>query len=182
MTQRKSGRPTKLTERDRRQLSLIITRCRRLTVAQVTSLMTSHHSMHWTINEWAKVIWTEKSAFELGKWSDEFPRDGTTGLPPSPSPLCQANGASTLDQRTTSTSPNGRQCTNSYGSFQQSVARAKRHSKYGVASTFTRPQPNRKYLEVDEKLNSEALPTSKFRRTQACYSVLLERHSPWHPQ
>ncbi|MBW0530837.1 hypothetical protein O181_070552 [Austropuccinia psidii MF-1] len=109
-TQQKSGRPTKLTERDRRQLSRIITRCRRLTVAQVTSLMTSHvsnrtiqreihklgkHSRiapkkpylrpqdfqrrlafaqahrHWTINEWAKVIWTDESAFELGKRVDQ---------------------------------------------------------------------------------------------------------------
>ncbi|MBW0546411.1 hypothetical protein O181_086126 [Austropuccinia psidii MF-1] len=43
--QRKSGQPTKLTEFDQQQLSHIITRCRQLTVAQVTSLMTSHNSM-----------------------------------------------------------------------------------------------------------------------------------------
>ncbi|MBW0462974.1 hypothetical protein O181_002689 [Austropuccinia psidii MF-1] len=91
-TQRKSGRPTKLTE-----------------LAQVTSLMTSPVSnrtiqreihklgkysriapkkpylrpqdfqrrlafaqahRHWTINEWAKVIWTDELAFELGKKVD----------------------------------------------------------------------------------------------------------------
>ncbi|MBW0568595.1 hypothetical protein O181_108310 [Austropuccinia psidii MF-1] len=45
-TQQKSGRPTKLTEHDRQQLSCIITQCQRLTVAQVTSLMTSHVSNH----------------------------------------------------------------------------------------------------------------------------------------
>ncbi|MBW0473333.1 hypothetical protein O181_013048 [Austropuccinia psidii MF-1] len=105
---------------------------------------------------------------------DEFPRDGPTGLPPSPLPLCQANGASTLDQRMTSTSPNGRQCADSYGSFQQSVAQTKRHTQDGVAGTFTRPQPNQKHLEVNEKPNIKALPTSKFGRTQACYLVLLE--------
>ncbi|MBW0542301.1 hypothetical protein O181_082016 [Austropuccinia psidii MF-1] len=26
---------------------------------------------HWTIHEWAKVIWTDKSAFELGKQADQ---------------------------------------------------------------------------------------------------------------
>ncbi|MBW0584762.1 hypothetical protein O181_124477 [Austropuccinia psidii MF-1] len=26
---------------------------------------------HWTINEWAKVIWTDESAFKLGKWVDQ---------------------------------------------------------------------------------------------------------------
>ncbi|MBW0524354.1 hypothetical protein O181_064069 [Austropuccinia psidii MF-1] len=87
-----------------------------------------------------------------------------------------------MEQRTTLTSPNGRQRADSYGSFQQSVAQTKRHTQDGVASTFTRPQPNRKHLEVDEKSNIKALPTSKFRRTQACHSVLLEQHSPWHPQ
>ncbi|MBW0586985.1 hypothetical protein O181_126700 [Austropuccinia psidii MF-1] len=40
-TQKKTGRPMKLNDRDWRQLSRIITRCRRLTVAQVSSLMTS---------------------------------------------------------------------------------------------------------------------------------------------
>ncbi|MBW0515096.1 hypothetical protein O181_054811 [Austropuccinia psidii MF-1] len=27
---------------------------------------------HWTINEWAKVIWTDESAFELGKKVDQI--------------------------------------------------------------------------------------------------------------
>ncbi|MBW0548726.1 hypothetical protein O181_088441 [Austropuccinia psidii MF-1] len=40
-TQKKTCRPTKLNDRDWRQLSQIITRCRRLTIAQVASLMTS---------------------------------------------------------------------------------------------------------------------------------------------
>ncbi|MBW0542043.1 hypothetical protein O181_081758 [Austropuccinia psidii MF-1] len=100
----------------------------------------------------------------------------------TPVPLCRENGASTLDQRTTSTSPNGRQCADSYGSFQQSVTQTKRHTQDGVAVTFTRPQPNQKHLEVNDKPNIKALPTSKFRRPQARYLVLLEQHSPWHPQ
>ncbi|MBW0573145.1 hypothetical protein O181_112860 [Austropuccinia psidii MF-1] len=65
-TQQKSSQSTKPTEHARRQLSCIITRCQQLTVAQVTSLMTSHNSTrnsqahrHWTINEWAKVILTD---------------------------------------------------------------------------------------------------------------------------
>ncbi|MBW0587574.1 hypothetical protein O181_127289 [Austropuccinia psidii MF-1] len=109
-TQKKTCRPTKLNDRDRQQLSRIITRCQRLTIAQVASLMTSlvstqtiqreihklgKHSQitpkkpylrpqdfqcwlafaqahrHWKINEWAKVIWTDKSAFELGKRVDQ---------------------------------------------------------------------------------------------------------------
>ncbi|MBW0516262.1 hypothetical protein O181_055977 [Austropuccinia psidii MF-1] len=99
----KKGRPTSMTEQDRQELSRIITCGRRLTVAQVTNLMThmvstqtiqqeihklSKHSRiaprkpylqpqdfqwrlafaqahhHWTINEWARVIWTNESAFE----------------------------------------------------------------------------------------------------------------------
>ncbi|MBW0498431.1 hypothetical protein O181_038146 [Austropuccinia psidii MF-1] len=43
-TQQKSGQPTKLTEHDGQQISRIITRCRRLTLAQVRSLMTLHVS------------------------------------------------------------------------------------------------------------------------------------------
>ncbi|MBW0486513.1 hypothetical protein O181_026228 [Austropuccinia psidii MF-1] len=39
-TQKKSGRPTKLTDRDRQELSQIITQECRLTLAQVTNLMT----------------------------------------------------------------------------------------------------------------------------------------------
>ncbi|MBW0592528.1 hypothetical protein O181_132243 [Austropuccinia psidii MF-1] len=104
-TQKKKGRPTIMTERDRRELSQIITRGRRLTVAQVTNLMThmvstrtihklGKHSCiapkkpylqpqdfqqrfafaqahrHWTINDWARVIWKDESAFELGKKVD----------------------------------------------------------------------------------------------------------------
>ncbi|MBW0460609.1 hypothetical protein O181_000324 [Austropuccinia psidii MF-1] len=42
--QQKSGQTTKLTECDRQQLSHIITQCRRLTISQVTSLMTFHNS------------------------------------------------------------------------------------------------------------------------------------------
>ncbi|MBW0578692.1 hypothetical protein O181_118407 [Austropuccinia psidii MF-1] len=98
-----------MTKRDRRKLSQIITRGRRLTVAQVTDLMThmvstqiiqqeihklEEHSRiaprrpylrpqdfqrclafaqahrHWTINDWAWVIWTDETAFELGKKVD----------------------------------------------------------------------------------------------------------------
>ncbi|MBW0485232.1 hypothetical protein O181_024947 [Austropuccinia psidii MF-1] len=100
-TQKKRERPTSMTERDRQELSQIITRGRLLTIAQVTDLMThtvstqtilqeihklSKHShiaprkpylqhrlafaqahRHWTINKWAWVIWTNESAFELGK-------------------------------------------------------------------------------------------------------------------
>ncbi|MBW0563163.1 hypothetical protein O181_102878 [Austropuccinia psidii MF-1] len=105
-TQQKTGRPTILKDCDRRQLSQIITCCHRLTVAQVTKLMTENVStrtiqreihklgkastiaprkpylrpqdfqarllfaqahVHWGINDWAKVLWTGKSAFELGK-------------------------------------------------------------------------------------------------------------------
>ncbi|MBW0465033.1 hypothetical protein O181_004748 [Austropuccinia psidii MF-1] len=39
-TQQKTGRPTILKDCDQHQLSQIITHCRRLTVAQVTNLMT----------------------------------------------------------------------------------------------------------------------------------------------
>ncbi|MBW0517573.1 hypothetical protein O181_057288 [Austropuccinia psidii MF-1] len=86
-TQRKSGQPTKLTERDRQQLSRIITRCRRLTLGKHSQiapkkpylrpqdfqcrLAFAQAHRHWTINEWAKVIWTDKSAFELGKRVDQ---------------------------------------------------------------------------------------------------------------
>ncbi|MBW0521889.1 hypothetical protein O181_061604, partial [Austropuccinia psidii MF-1] len=63
-TQQKSGRPTKLTEHDWRQLSRIVTRCRRLTVAQVTSLMTSHISNR-TI---------QRNIHKLGKYSQIAPK------------------------------------------------------------------------------------------------------------
>ncbi|MBW0588902.1 hypothetical protein O181_128617 [Austropuccinia psidii MF-1] len=206
-TQKKTGQPTKLNDRDWRQLSRIITRCQRLTVAQVASLMTSlvstltiqreinklgKHSRiaprkpylrpqdfqrrlafaqahrHWTINEWAKVIWTDESAFELGKRVDQvrvwrtakFARNGPTGLLPGSLPLHRANGASPVDTRLTLPPANGRQRTHPYSSFQQSMARTKRNTQDGVAGTFARPQSDRKHLEVDEKPNIEALPTS----------------------
>ncbi|MBW0578286.1 hypothetical protein O181_118001, partial [Austropuccinia psidii MF-1] len=175
-TQKKTGRPTKLNEHDRRQLSWIITRCRRLTVAQKPCLRPQDFQCwlafaqahrHWTINEWAKVIWTDKSAFELGKrvdqvrvwrtasekwllenvahnrflgWSHEFTRNGLTSLPPCSSPLHRANGASPVDTRSTSPPANGRQCTNPYSRFQQSMARAKWDTQDGLAGTFARPQ------------------------------------------
>ncbi|MBW0485462.1 hypothetical protein O181_025177 [Austropuccinia psidii MF-1] len=41
-TQKKTGRPPIMTDQDQRELDRIITRCRRLTVAQVTDLMTHH--------------------------------------------------------------------------------------------------------------------------------------------
>ncbi|MBW0474194.1 hypothetical protein O181_013909 [Austropuccinia psidii MF-1] len=72
-----------MTEQERRELSQIITRGRQLTVAQVTDLMTHMVSTrmiqreihkpahrHWMINKWARVIWTNESAFELGKKVD----------------------------------------------------------------------------------------------------------------
>ncbi|MBW0550247.1 hypothetical protein O181_089962 [Austropuccinia psidii MF-1] len=73
-----------LKDRDQRQLSRIITCCCRLTVAQVTNLMTENVStrtiqreihklahVHWGINNWAKVLWTDESAFELGKKANQ---------------------------------------------------------------------------------------------------------------
>ncbi|MBW0517979.1 hypothetical protein O181_057694, partial [Austropuccinia psidii MF-1] len=77
-----------MTERDHRELSQIITHGRRLTIAQVTNLMTHTVSTqtiqqeihklalaqahcHWTINEWARFIWTDESAFKLGKKVDQ---------------------------------------------------------------------------------------------------------------
>ncbi|MBW0483658.1 hypothetical protein O181_023373 [Austropuccinia psidii MF-1] len=93
--------------------------------------------------------------FFLG-WSHEFARNGPTGLPP----LHRANGASPVDTRLTSPPANGRQRTHPYRSFQQSMARTKRNTQDGVAGTFARPQSNQKHLEVDEKPNIEALPTS----------------------
>ncbi|MBW0555389.1 hypothetical protein O181_095104, partial [Austropuccinia psidii MF-1] len=206
---KETGQPTKLNERDWRQLSRIITRCQRLTVSQVASLMTSlvstqtiqreihklgKHSRialkkpylrpqdfqhrlafaqahrHWTINEWAKVICTNKSTFELGKWVDqhnrflgwshEFTRNGPTSLPPCSSPLHRANGESPVDTRLTSPPANGRQCTNPYSRFQKSMARTKWDTQDGLAGTFARPQSNQKHLEVNEKPNGKALPTS----------------------
>ncbi|MBW0592365.1 hypothetical protein O181_132080 [Austropuccinia psidii MF-1] len=101
-----------MTEWDRRELSQIITRGRRLTVAQVTNLMTHTVSTqtiqreihklgknsrtaprkpylrpqdfqrrlafaqahrHWTIKEWAWVIWNNELAFELGKKVNRVP-------------------------------------------------------------------------------------------------------------
>ncbi|MBW0593043.1 hypothetical protein O181_132758 [Austropuccinia psidii MF-1] len=66
-TQKKKGRRTIMTEQDRQELSRIITRGCRLTVAQVTDLMTHtvstqtiHREIHklthrhWTINDWAR--------------------------------------------------------------------------------------------------------------------------------
>ncbi|MBW0570441.1 hypothetical protein O181_110156 [Austropuccinia psidii MF-1] len=103
---KKSVWPTKLTEHDHQELSRMFTQARRLTVAQVTNLMTKAVSTktiqceihklgkdshiapkkpylqpqdfqwrlafaqahrHWTINDWAKVIWTDESASQLGK-------------------------------------------------------------------------------------------------------------------
>ncbi|MBW0571549.1 hypothetical protein O181_111264 [Austropuccinia psidii MF-1] len=122
--------------------------------------------------------WTDELAFELGKrvdqvrvwcmhnhflgWSHEFARNGPTGLPPCSSPLHRANGASPGDKRLTSPPANGRQCANLHGSFQKSMTQTKWGIQDGVSSTFTRPQSNRKYLEIHEKPNSKALPTSKF--------------------
>ncbi|MBW0486138.1 hypothetical protein O181_025853 [Austropuccinia psidii MF-1] len=69
-----------MTDQDHQELDRIITRGRRLTVAQVTDLMTHHVSTctiqreihklahcHWMINDWARVVWTDELAFELGK-------------------------------------------------------------------------------------------------------------------
>ncbi|MBW0590010.1 hypothetical protein O181_129725 [Austropuccinia psidii MF-1] len=97
--------------------------------------------------------------FCLG-WSHEFARNGPTGLPPGSSPLHQANGGSPVDMRSTLPPANGRQRTHPYSSFQQSMARMKRNTQDGVAGTFARPQSDQKHLEVDEKPNIKALPTS----------------------
>ncbi|MBW0583660.1 hypothetical protein O181_123375 [Austropuccinia psidii MF-1] len=98
-----------MTEQDRGELRQIITHGRRLTLAQVTDLMThmvstqtiqqeihklGKHShiaprkpylrpqdfqwrlafaqahCHWMIHEWARVIWMDELAFELGKKVD----------------------------------------------------------------------------------------------------------------
>ncbi|MBW0591742.1 hypothetical protein O181_131457 [Austropuccinia psidii MF-1] len=69
-----------MTKRDHQELSQIITHGRQLTVAQVSNLMTHTVSTqtiqqeirklahrHWTMNNWARVIWTDELAFELGK-------------------------------------------------------------------------------------------------------------------
>ncbi|MBW0588402.1 hypothetical protein O181_128117 [Austropuccinia psidii MF-1] len=81
-TQKKTGRPTKLNELSTQTIQHELHKLgkqsriapkkpylrpqdfqRRLAFAQ------AHR--HWKINEWAKVIWTDKSAFELGKRVDQ---------------------------------------------------------------------------------------------------------------
>ncbi|MBW0583134.1 hypothetical protein O181_122849 [Austropuccinia psidii MF-1] len=108
-TEKKTGRPPIMNAQDRRELNHIITRGCRLTVAQVTDLLTHQvftwtiqheiHELgkqsriapkkpylrpqdfqqclafaqahrHWKINDWDQVIWTDESAFELGKKVD----------------------------------------------------------------------------------------------------------------
>ncbi|MBW0549197.1 hypothetical protein O181_088912 [Austropuccinia psidii MF-1] len=103
-----TGRPTKMNERDFRELSRIITCHCCLTFAQVTNTLTTqvstrtvqqeihqlgkqsrispkkpylrpqdfqrqlaftHEHRHWRITDWARVIWTNKLSFELGKKS-----------------------------------------------------------------------------------------------------------------
>ncbi|MBW0499970.1 hypothetical protein O181_039685 [Austropuccinia psidii MF-1] len=93
-----------MTEQDRQELDCIITQGHRLTVAQVTDLMTrtiqckihklgrrsrispkkpylrpqdfqqrlafAQAHRPWTINDWARVVWTDELAFELGKKVD----------------------------------------------------------------------------------------------------------------
>ncbi|MBW0501973.1 hypothetical protein O181_041688 [Austropuccinia psidii MF-1] len=76
----RASRPMIMTQWDHQELSQIITRGCQLMVAQVTNLMTHTVSTqtiqreihklahcHWTINNWAQVIWTDELAFKLGK-------------------------------------------------------------------------------------------------------------------
>ncbi|MBW0485461.1 hypothetical protein O181_025176 [Austropuccinia psidii MF-1] len=74
---------------------------------------------HWTINDWAQVVWTDESAFELGKkvdqphgmggilcgdasavglsqWANDLDRDGSASLLTRPASIHSLDGAGPL--------------------------------------------------------------------------------------
>ncbi|MBW0461125.1 hypothetical protein O181_000840 [Austropuccinia psidii MF-1] len=60
----------------------------------------AHAHRHWTINDWAQVIWMDKSAFELWKkvdQSNDIGRDGAASLSTGPAPVHSLDGAGLMD-------------------------------------------------------------------------------------
>ncbi|MBW0591713.1 hypothetical protein O181_131428 [Austropuccinia psidii MF-1] len=81
-TQKKTGRPTKLNELSTQTIQHEIHKLgKHSRIAPKKPylrpqdfqcwLAFAQAHRHWTINKWAKVIWTDKLAFELGKWVDQ---------------------------------------------------------------------------------------------------------------
>ncbi|MBW0569912.1 hypothetical protein O181_109627 [Austropuccinia psidii MF-1] len=203
-TQKKTGRPPIMTDRDRRELDRIITQGRRLMVAQVTDLMTrtiqrkihklGKHSRiapkkpylrpqdfqcclafaqahrHWTINNWAWVVWTDESAFKLGKkvnrvrvWrtpreprrqpsiGPSSPHDGSTSLPTGPASVHSLDGAGPLDSWSPPHPFDGGQCPHPHSPSKRILVSSARDPEAQLAGSLARLESHRKHMENNDE-------------------------------
>ncbi|MBW0549735.1 hypothetical protein O181_089450 [Austropuccinia psidii MF-1] len=160
-TQKKTGQPPIMTDRDRRELDRIITRafahCSQKSLPPASRFPTSPR--HWTINDWAQVIWMDELAFELGKkvdWVDastfgfsqranDLNQDGSASLPTGPASVHSLDGAGPLDSWLPPPPFDGGQCPHPHrlvSSAQDPEAR--------LAGSFAQLESHQKHMENDE--------------------------------